>query len=66
MYVPSSPVSGFEQTNRHFTNQSLWVSLDYNGDGSWILSGMLVQSLIIIHDGSYMKEISPDIALRQQ
>ncbi len=63
MYVPSSPVSGFEQTITHFTNQSLWVSLEYNGDGSWILDGMLaqLQSLIIIHDGSYMKEISPDI-----
>ena len=51
MYVPSSPVSGFEQTIRHFANQSLWVSLEYNGDGSWILNGMLAQSLIIIHDG---------------
>jgi hypothetical protein len=61
MYIPSSPVSGFEQTIRHFTKQSLWVSLDYHGDGSWILNGMLAQSLIIIHDGSYMKEISPDI-----
>jgi hypothetical protein len=62
MYIPSPPVSGFEQTIRHFTNQSLWVSLEYNGDGSWILDGMLAQSLIIIHDGSYMKEISPDIS----
>jgi hypothetical protein len=60
MYVPSSLVSGFEQTMRHFTNQSLWVSLEYSGDGSWILDGMLAQSLIIIHNGSYMKEISPD------
>ncbi len=62
MYIPSPPVSGFEQTIRHFTNQSLWVSLEYNGDGLWILDGMLAQSLIIIHDGSYMKEISPDIS----
>jgi hypothetical protein len=60
MYVPSSPVSGFEQTMRHFANQSLRGSLEYNRDGSWILEGMLAQSLIIIHDGLYMKEISPD------
>jgi hypothetical protein len=33
MYIPSPPVSGFEQTIRHFTNQSLWVSLKYNSDG---------------------------------
>jgi hypothetical protein len=48
--------------NRGFANQSLWVSLDYKGDGSWILEGMLAQSLIIIHNGSYMKEISPPIS----
>jgi hypothetical protein len=60
MYAPSSTVSGFEQTMRHFANQSLWVSLEYSRDGSWILNGMLVQSLIIIHDGLYMKKISPD------
>jgi hypothetical protein len=62
MYIPSPPNSGFEQTIRHFTNQSLRVFLEYNGDGLWILDGMLAQSLIIIHDGSYMKEISPDIS----
>ncbi len=61
MYIPSPPNSGFEHTIRHFTNQSLWVSLEYNGDGSWILGGILAQSLIIIHNGSYMKKISPDI-----
>jgi hypothetical protein len=61
IYVPSSPISGFEQTVRNFISQSLWVSLDYNRDGSWILDSMLAQSLIIFHDGSYMKEISPDI-----
>ena len=38
------------------------MSLDYNGDGSGILEGMLAQSLIIIHDGSYMKKISPSIS----
>ncbi len=43
-------------------NKSLWTSLDYDGDGSWILGGMLAESLIIIHDGSYMKEISPNIS----
>ncbi len=56
------PVSGFKNLIRVFANQSLWVSLDYNGDGSWIIKGMLAQSLIIIHDGPYMKEISPIIS----
>jgi hypothetical protein len=44
---------------KSFANQSLWLSLDYDGDGSWILDGMLAQqSLVIIHDGPYMKEVS--------
>jgi len=34
----------------------------YDGNGSWILEGMLAQSLIIIHDGSYMNKISPIIS----
>ncbi len=61
-FEPVQPVSGFKNVIRGFANQSLWVSLDYNGDGFWILEGTLAQSLIIIHDGSYMKEISPIIS----
>jgi hypothetical protein len=61
-FEPIHHVSGFKNVIRGFANQSLWVSLDYDGDGSWILEGMLAQSLIIIHDGSYMKEIPPIIS----
>jgi hypothetical protein len=61
MYINPIPVPGFEQTIKDMTNQTLWLLLDYDGDGSWMLNGMLVQSLVIIHDGSYMKELSPDI-----
>jgi hypothetical protein len=38
------------------------VLLDYNGDCSWILEGILAKSLIIVHDGSYMKKNSPIIS----
>ena len=61
MYINPILVSGFEQTIKNMTYQTLWLSLDYDGDGSWMLNGMLAQSLVIIHDGSYMKELSPDI-----
>jgi hypothetical protein len=57
------PISGFEHVIKSFANQSLWLSLDYNGDSTWILDGMLAQSLVIIHDGSYMKEVLPHISL---
>ncbi len=62
-FIPLRPISGFEHVIKSFANQSLWLSLDYNGDGSWILDGMLAQSLVIIHDGSYMKEVSTHISL---
>jgi hypothetical protein len=53
---------GFECNLRSYGNKSLWRSLDYDGDGSWILEGMLNRSLVIIHNGPYMKEISPLIS----
>ncbi len=61
MYIKPIPVSRFEQTIKNMANQTLWLLLHYDGDGSWMLNGMLAQSLVIIHDGSYMKELSPDI-----
>jgi hypothetical protein len=62
-FIPLRPISGFEHVINFFANQSLWLSIDYDGDGSWILDGMLAQSLVIIHDGSYMKEVSTHISL---
>ncbi len=61
-FEPIHPVSGFENVIRGLANQSLLVSLDYHGDSSWILEGMLAQSLVIIHDGSYMNKISPIVS----
>jgi hypothetical protein len=61
-FVPSQPIYGFEHVIKSFANQTLWFSLDYDGDGSCILDGMLTQSLVIIHDGSYMRELSPYIS----
>ncbi len=48
----------FEYNLRSYGNKSLWRPLDYDGDGLWILEGMINRSLIIIHNGSYMKDIS--------
>ncbi len=60
--IPSVASLDFETNLRSYGNETLWKSLDYDGDGSWILEGMINRSLIIIHDGSYMKEISPLIS----
>ncbi len=60
--LPPVPKIGFDQNLRYLSNHTLWLSLDFNGNGSWILDGMINCSLIIIHDGLYMKEISPSIS----
>jgi hypothetical protein len=62
-FTSPRPISGFEHVIKTFANKSFWLSLNYNGDGSWILDGMLAQSLVIIHGGSYMKELLPNISL---
>ena len=61
-FVPLRSIYGFEHVFKSFANQTLWISLDYDLDVSWILDGMLAQSLVIIHDGSYMRELSPYIS----
>jgi hypothetical protein len=62
-FIPLRSISGFEHVIKSSANQSLWLSLDWDGDGSWILDGKLAQSLVIIHDGSYMKEVLTHISL---
>jgi hypothetical protein len=62
-FIPLHPISGFEHVIKSFAHQSLWLSLDYDGDGSWILDGMMAQSLVITYDGSYTKEVSTHISL---
>ena len=52
----------FKNNLKSYGNETLWKSLNYDGDGSWILEGMINRSLIISHDGSYMKEVSPSIS----
>ncbi len=60
--LPPVPKIGFEENLRYLSHPTLWLSLNFDGDGSWILDGLLNRSLIIIHDGLYMKEISPKIS----
>eukprot|EP00956_Cyclotella_meneghiniana_P019226 scaffold32771_cov65-Cyclotella_meneghiniana.AAC.3 len=44
-------------TIRSFPNQSLWQSLDLDGDGEWIIDGLARGSLAIVHDGSFMEHM---------
>jgi hypothetical protein len=58
MAVSSAPDTSFELNLRDSANKTLWKSINFYGDGSWTLTGMLNCYLVIIHDGSYMKDIS--------
>jgi hypothetical protein len=55
-FISPWPISGFEHVIKTFANQSLWISLNYDGNGSKIPNGMLAQPLVIIRDGSYMND----------
>ena len=58
MAVPSTPDTSFELNLRSSANKTLWTSIGFNGDGWWIVTGMFNHSLVIIHNGLYMKDIS--------
>jgi hypothetical protein len=40
---------------------SLWSTLKVDGDGSWIIDALCAGSLDIVHDGSYMKKVTPKV-----
>ena len=44
-----------------FENQSLWKDFVYDGDGRWITDGLVNGTLVAVHDGSYMKEVNPQV-----
>jgi hypothetical protein len=51
----------FLETPQTFGNSSLWENLLVDGDGEWIRQAVLMGSLRIAHDGSYMPEVSTTI-----
>ncbi len=62
IYAPPSNVPSFWDNIGAYGNESLWKNLRCDGDVSWIYDGMCTGSLVIIHGGSFMKEISPYIS----
>ncbi len=58
MAVSSAPDTSFNLNLRDSANKTLWTSINFYGDGSWILTDMLNRYLEIIHNESYMKDIS--------
>ncbi len=61
-FSPPTSTSSFWDQIGLYNNHSLWQNHHCNGDGSWIWEGLCLGSLIIIHDHSYMEEVSPHIS----
>jgi len=59
--LPPPVATDFLSVLRSFKNQSLWEHFICDGDGSWIMHGLLAGSLVIVHDGSYMREVCPNV-----
>ncbi len=57
------PSLTFLLTLESFGEPSLWANLNVNGDREWIHAGVLSNSLVIVHDGSYMPEQSTILCL---
>lgn len=53
VYIPSSVRQSFLQRLHFLPNQSLWRHFKCDGDGSWIYEGLLLNSLVMVSDGSY-------------
>ena len=60
---PEQRASTFWQTIFQDKNTILWKHLYCDGDGSWIWQGLCCGTLLIVHNGSYIKEVSTKICL---
>ena len=45
----------------HMANQTLWNTLDLDGDGCWITDSIRSGSLVCCHDGSFMGDLDPAV-----
>jgi hypothetical protein len=59
--APATTPSTFWQAINNNGNQSLRRTLKCDGDGAWIGQGLLSGTLLVAHDGSYMKEVAADV-----
>lgn len=58
--IPSltNPPVSFLAVLASWENQSLWRNLKVDDDGLWLSNAILANSLLIVHDGSYMKKVT--------
>jgi hypothetical protein len=61
-YVPATLSALFWENIRSMKNPSMWNNLRCDGDRTWIYNELCMGSLIVVHDGSYMREVSASIS----
>ncbi len=59
MYKPQPVSLSFWDNIRSYGNPSIWQNLQCHGDRSWIWQGLCSGTSVSVHDGLYMKEVSP-------
>ena len=62
-YVPLPPPipSNLSEVLHSWGNNSLWEDLQLDGDGEWLIEGIMDGTVEGAADGSYMKDICPDV-----
>ena len=63
--IPPPPArkKSFLKTLRSFPNQMLSDNLEMDGNGGWTSNGSQAGSLVLVHDGSYNKDIDEEKCL---
>jgi hypothetical protein len=59
--TPDEPPDSILDTLKSWPNQSLWKYFRCDGDGRWIRTALLCGDLKLVHDGSYMQKLNPNI-----
>ena len=61
MHRAPTPTTDFWEVLHSFENQSLWRYFHCNREKRWIHRLLLMGSLVIVHDGLYMSEMSKGV-----
>ena len=61
IHILQSVLADFWEVLHSSENQSLWNNFQCEGDGKWIYQGMILGTLGIVHEGSYMPKVSEEV-----
>ena len=59
--LPDTPPSSFLEVLQEWGQEWMWDDLQFIGDDDWMAQAIANHSLVAVTDGSYIKEIYPDL-----